>query len=85
MRDPIDKRMGLYHKFNVERTDVKHLPGEKHDRCAYFVLDITHDPHAIPALSAYADSCKADFPLLARDIWIKLEERKEGKVIDYER
>ena len=68
-----DKRTtGLYNKFTVTRTDGKSEPGEKHDGCDYFVLDLTHDPHAIPALVAYAASCETDYPLLARDLILKV-------------
>jgi hypothetical protein len=63
-----NKSRGIYNKFIVERTDGKSSPGEKHHGCEYFVLDIDHDPHAIPALKAYADSCDAEYPLLAKDI-----------------
>jgi hypothetical protein len=59
---------GLYHKFNIERTDGKSKPGQKHDGCEYFVLDLTHDPHAVAAVRAYAEICKADYPLLADDL-----------------
>ena len=63
-----DKTRGIYDKFKVERTDGKSASGEKHDGCRYFVLDVTCDPFAIAALMAYADSCKADYPLLAADV-----------------
>src|ERR1700758_3049829 len=64
-----DKReAGLYNKFHIERTDGSSAPGGKHETCKYFVLDVHCDQHAIPALMAYADSCKADYPLLARDL-----------------
>lgn len=63
-----DRTKGLIEKFHVERTDGKSAPGQKHDGCEYFVLDITHDPHALPALAAYAASCRADYPLLASDL-----------------
>jgi hypothetical protein len=63
-----DRTRGIYQKFIVERTDGKSAPGEKHDGCEYFVLDATHDPHAKAALLAYAESCKADYPLLAQDV-----------------
>lgn len=36
-----DKKRGLYSKFKVERTDGSSAPGEKHDACEYFVLDLT--------------------------------------------
>jgi hypothetical protein len=32
------------------------------------VLDMTHDPYAKAAASAYVDACKADYPLLAADM-----------------
>lgn len=63
-----DKTRGLYDKFVVTRTDGTSAEGGKHHECQYFVLDIDHDPHAKAALLAYADSCKADYPLLANDV-----------------
>ncbi len=68
-----DKSRGLYEKFKVERTDGKSAPGEKHDRCDYFVLDVSCDPHAVRALMAYAESCKDEYPLLARDVRTKAQ------------
>ncbi len=60
---------GLYDKFRrIERTDGKSAPGEKHDGCEYFVLDLTHDVHAKAALLAYADSCESEYPKLAADL-----------------
>jgi hypothetical protein len=69
-----DKTRGLYSKFNVSRTDGKSLPGEKHCGCDYFVLDLTHDKHAIAAISAYESSCRREYPLLAEDLRKKLAE-----------
>lgn len=63
-----DKNRGLYDKFVVKRTDGRDAPGQKHEKCSYFVMDLTHDKHAIPALMAYALSCKAEFPTLAADL-----------------
>ena len=71
-----DKNRGLYRndgegegKFIVTRTDGSSDTGGKHMGCWYFVLDLTHDPHAIPAMIAYADSCRKDgYELLAADI-----------------
>lgn len=61
-------KIGIYEKFNnIERTDGSHLPGGKHHGCTYFVLDLTHDKHAKPAMAAYAESCKEEFPLLSED------------------
>lgn len=65
---PDKKRRGIYQKFNVSRTDGQSSPGKKHDGCVYFVLDIDHDPHARPAMVAYARSCAAEYPELAKDI-----------------
>lgn len=66
--DPKDKERGLYNKFNVTRTDGSSGPGGKHESCMYFVLDLAHDPHAMPALTAYANSCERDYPKLAWDL-----------------
>ena len=63
-----NKCRGIYRKFVVSRTDGKSEPGEKHYRCEYFVLDVDHDPHARPALLAYADSCQSKYPKLAEDV-----------------
>ena len=68
MSQPTKKALGLYHKFDVRRADGTDAPGGKHDGCSYFVLDLTHDPHAIPALRAYAKACRAEYPLLAIDL-----------------
>lgn len=59
---------GIYHKFEVNRTDGSSKPGGKHEHCAYFVLDLEHDPFSMPALLAYADACEAVFPDLASDL-----------------
>lgn len=50
MSERDERTTGLYRKFIVTRTDGKSAPGQKHDGCDYFVLDLTHDPHAAPAL-----------------------------------
>lgn len=68
-----DPTRGVYEKFYIERTDGKSDPGEKHDACEYFVLDLDHDKHAVAALEAYAASCEAEYPLLAKDLREKLE------------
>lgn len=63
-----DRTRGLYGKFRVRRTDGRDGPGQKHDGCDYFVLDLTHDPHAMSAIRAYAAACRGDYPLLAADL-----------------
>jgi len=66
-----DKNRGLYKKFKVERTDGD--PKGKHAQCNYFVLDVVHDPFAIPALRAYAKACEGEYPQLAADLreWLR--------------
>jgi hypothetical protein len=67
--DRKDATRGLYNKYRpVERTDGSSEVGGKHHGCEYFVLDTNHDPHAKAALKAYADSCEADYPILAADL-----------------
>lgn len=67
-------QIGLYDKFNVTRTDGKSAPGQKHDGCEYFVLDLTHDPYARAAILAYACACEDHYPLLARDLRLKADK-----------
>ncbi len=52
------KSLGLFKKFDVKRTDGLDQPGERHENCMYFCIDMTHDPFAKPALLAYADACE---------------------------
>ena len=59
---------GLYRKFIVERTDGRSGPGEKHDGCRYFVIDLDHDPFAFDALMVYAEACSEENPNLASDL-----------------
>ena len=66
-----DRTRGLYEKFMVERRDGSSDPGGKHHDCEYYVLDLDHDPHAAPALEAYAASCEREYPALAADLRAK--------------
>lgn len=65
-----DQKRGLYSKFKVERTDGKSAPGEKHDGCEYFVLDMDHDDHARAAIAGYVQSLEnaGEYPELAADL-----------------
>ncbi|MCR9093478.1 MAG: hypothetical protein NXI30_04620 [bacterium] len=64
-----DRTRGLFGKFRVSRVDGSDEPGGKHEGADYFVLDLTHDPHAPAAIRAYAESCERDgYELLARDL-----------------
>lgn len=64
----IKQNLGLYEKYYVERTDGSSRHGGKHERCDYFVLDLTHDRYALSALRAYAEACEAEYPRLAADL-----------------
>lgn len=64
-----DTTRGLHNKYVVVRTDGSSVEGGKHHGCRYFVLDLDHDQHAVPALLAYARSCVLDSPQLAADLW----------------
>lgn len=59
---------GVYEKFTVTRNDGRSAPGEKHDGCRYFVLDLDHDPHARSSLRAYAESCRDTYPGLSAEL-----------------
>jgi len=73
MTTPHDKHTtGLYGKFIISRVDGTDAPGGKHDGCDYFALDLTHDPFAMPAIKAYADACRTEYPVLAADLDAKL-------------
>jgi len=65
--DP-ERKLGLYGKFIVRRSDGTSEVGQKHFNCFYFVLDCEHDKHAKAALKAYIKSCAKEFPALAKDL-----------------
>ena len=70
-----DKRnLGIYGKFSVARTDRRDALGEKHYGCEYFVLDLTHDPFAKPAIEAYAEACREEYPVLSKDLIEKAKQ-----------
>lgn len=75
-----DREKGLYDKFTVTRTDGSSEEGGKHYNCRYFVLDLDHDPHAKAALLAYADSCEAEYSVLAVEIREALAKAVEEKL-----
>jgi hypothetical protein len=63
-----ERQMGLYNKYCVTRNDETDKIGEKHHGCQYFVLDLTHDPHAKSAILAYARACRETHPALSKDL-----------------
>ncbi len=79
-----DNDRGLYPKFDVKRADGSSEEGRKHEYCEYFVLDLDHDPYAVPALTAYARACMISHPKLAQDLHrmvdtiLKRQRKKEN-------
>ena len=69
-----DKERGLYPKYTVKRNDDSE---GKHSRCFNFVLDLDHDPFAYPALAAYIEHCKKEYPLLAAELALQIVIRTE--------
>lgn len=70
-RDKPSTEQGLYHKYDVYRTDGTDDVGGKHEDCDCFVLDLTHDPAAKVAMAAYAGAIRATHPQLAKDIMVR--------------
>ena len=58
----------LFNKYTVYRRDGRDKQGDKHRNCRYFVLDVSHDPFAVPALRAYAEACKEAKPVLSAQL-----------------
>lgn len=60
----------LHRKYDVWRVDnAEDNPESKHfGGCRLFVLDLDHDPAAIPAIRAYADAVRDTHPTLAADL-----------------
>lgn len=79
---PLDQhQIGLYDKFEIRRTDGSSDPGGRHHGDDFFVLNLTTDKHAIPAIKAYAKSCAADYPQLAADLRAKLRARLPSEFV----
>jgi len=68
---------GLEHRFNVYRQTDNVEKQRKHSNCFYFVLDVTHDINAIPALLAYANACEETEPELAADLRAKAQDASD--------
>ncbi|WP_018991273.1 SUMF1/EgtB/PvdO family nonheme iron enzyme [Aromatoleum toluclasticum] len=82
-RDPATPatEQGLIHKFNVSRVDGRDAPGGDRHGARYFVLDLDHDPHAKPALRAYAESCEDNYPQLAADLLAQIDRIELGAFV----
>jgi hypothetical protein len=66
-----EAKRGIYHKYNVTKAE----DGSEVTDC--FVLRPLKDPFSRAALRAYADACKAEHPVLSREIafWLNGMER----------
>lgn len=69
------RQQGLINKFNISRTDGRDSLGGDRFGADYFVLDLTYDKFADAAALAYADACKAEYPLLATDLRNKINAK----------
>lgn len=70
-----DQQQGFHEKYHVERLND---PAGKHRNCHYYVLDLIHDKHAPVALEAYAASCEAEYPELAKDLRLEAIALRES-------
>lgn len=71
MNNDPEKTQGLNaSKWTVVRNDAR--SAAKHANCEFFVLDLNHDKFTKPALIAYADACRAEYPHLAADLDAKI-------------
>lgn len=68
---------GLHGKFIVMRSDGRDAPGDKHDGCEYFVLDLTHDEAARSVMPALAAAYEAKRPQLAADLGVRFPAAKK--------
>lgn len=75
------QQTGVYGKFAVRRVDGRDAPGGDRHGADYFVLDVTHDRFAKPALVAYAQACAGDYALLAQDLVTRYDLGDSGELI----
>lgn len=66
----------IYGKYEVQRVDgAEHDEKSKHYLgCAYFVLDLDHDPYAAEAIRAYAVACANTHPILSEELMTRALE-----------
>jgi hypothetical protein len=83
MSDVNQRQIGIYNKFTVKRNDGRDEPGRDRHGAEYFVLDMTHDEYAKPALMTYAIACQGEYPRLSSDL-IKSLLGGEAKIIQEE-
>ena len=72
---------GLIEKYRVKRVDQRDKPGQKHENCLYFVLDIAHDRYARAGIFAYATACKQEFPKMSKQLFMIANQLNQGKSI----
>jgi hypothetical protein len=73
---PNNKAEGIIEKFFPPvRLDGTSAAGEKHDGCDYWILDLSHDRFALPALANYRYWVKLNgYDALAADLDVKIKE-----------
>lgn len=64
----INYSKGVEDIYRIVRIDGKDKPGEEHENCMYYVLDLNHDRYALPALHSYAGACRSEYPELAEEL-----------------
>lgn len=69
---------GLYGKYRIEKADGTPLD----PRAIYFTLRLDTDPHAMAAIRAYVESCRAEQPELAADLERVLAQVKKNEGAD---
>jgi len=77
-----DKDRGLYPKYEVrklirytdQRGEESMIPSPTPLDEPFFVLRYTTDPSAWTALAEYANSCAADYPTLAEDLFSEVRK-----------
>jgi|GEM_PF-2808359 len=75
-------RDGFYGKYRVERSDREDRPGGRHHGCEYFVLDMTCDPAAVPAIEAYAVACRERRPRFAQVLLAWVAKKKGDPTLE---
>ena len=82
-RDPSksNSEQGLYTKFRVARIDGRDVAGGDRHGARYFVLDLDHDEHALPAIRAYIESCEDEYPSLAGDLRAQVDRIIPGNFV----
>lgn len=75
-----DRQRGLYRKYELYRVkedDAGNVREHYQVTDPFFVLKYATDPHAAVAVRAYADSCEAEYPVLAAELRAAVRDKPE--------